>query len=111
MSDEELLYLIEDDEMMRRAIERARELRPKVRVVNAKDRLFMVESRHNSHRYLVKFTVTPSGRRLASCRNQNGEPCKGLTPRTRCYHVASSAACNIYAQTVLRQIAGTVAAR
>lgn len=103
---EDLLYLIENDEKMRRAIERARTLRPRVRVLDARNRLFEVESKTTAHRYIVQFTVTPEGRRLASCRNQNGEPCKGLNPRARCYHVASSAAANIYAQTVLRQLQG-----
>jgi hypothetical protein len=108
---EDLLFLIEDDEKMRRAIERARELRPRVRVLDARARLFEVESRHNSHRYIVQFTVTANGRRLASCRNQLGDSCKGLNSRARCYHVAASAAANIYAQTVLRQIQGAASVR
>lgn len=103
-------YEIRNDEMMRRAIARARELRPRVRCVNAAKRLFSVEPKHNANRYLVTFTVTPDGKKLANCVDNYGEPCRGLNPRARCYHVASAAAANIYVQTVRRELAAAAEA-
>lgn len=106
---ENTFYRIRNDEMMRRAIERARELRPVVRVVDGARRLFSVESRRSARRFLVEFSVTPDGKRLARCVDQTGKPCPGLNARARCYHVASAAAANIYVQTVRRQIEGAAA--
>jgi hypothetical protein len=97
-------FEIRNDDLMKRAIASNRALRPRVKCVNAAKRLFYVEPRHNTNRYLVTFTVTPDGKKLAACSNQFGEPCKGLNPRARCYHVAASAACNVYVQTVRRQL-------
>ena len=104
-------FEIQNDELMKRAIARARELRPRVKCVSAAKRLFYVEPRHNLNRYLVTFTVTPAGKKLAACSNQFGEPCRGLNPRARCYHVAAAAAANIYVQTCLRERAAAEAAR
>jgi hypothetical protein len=97
-------FEIRNDDLMKRAIARARALRPRVKCINAAKRLFYVEPRHNTNRYLVTFKVTEGGKKLAACSNQFGEPCKGLNPRTVCYHCAAAAAANIYVQTMLRQL-------
>lgn len=65
-------FEIRNDEMMKRAIARARELRPRVKCINAAKRLFYVEPRHNTNRYLVTFKVTEGGKKLAACSNQFG---------------------------------------
>lgn len=97
--------------MMRGAIERARERRPLVRCLDAARRLFSVEPRETpGSRRLVEFKVTPEGKKLAACNDQNGNPCRGLNPRARCYHVAAAAAANIYVQTVRRQLEDEAAA-
>jgi hypothetical protein len=102
-------FEIRNDEMMRRAIERARERRPVVRCLDAGKRLFSVESKTDVKKNLVEFKVTDSKKKLARCVDHTGEPCRGLNPRARCYHVAAAAAANIYVQTIRRQLEGAAA--
>lgn len=103
-------FEIRNDEAMRKAIARARERRPVVRCRNAAKRLFEVENRGDLRKYLVEFKVTDSKRKLARCTDHTGEPCRGLTARAVCYHVAAAAAANIYIQTLRRQLEGERAA-
>jgi hypothetical protein len=112
MSDEELLYLIEDDEKMRRAIERARELRPKVRVLDAKDRLFdgrvspqfapLHGAVHRDPERSAARVLPESKRRFV----QRLELARLAAITSRLPRLA-----NIYAQTVLRQIAARSSVR
>lgn len=101
-------FEIRNDEMMRRAIARARERRPVVRCINGAARLYCVESKTEAKKNLVEFKVI-NGKKLAACSDHTGEPCRGLNPRARCYHVAAAAAANIYIQTVRRQLAADAA--
>lgn len=69
---------------MQKAIERAKNVHPKVRVVNAAERTYAVSGSKGGE-YLVKFVVA-NGHRLAECT---------CPARTLCYHIASAAAVNI----------------
>jgi hypothetical protein len=96
---------------MKRAIERARSRRPRVRCLDARARLFCVESRTEAKKNLVEFMVTPSGRKLAKCLDHTGDACPGLNSKARCYHVAAAAAANIYVQTIRRTLEATAERR
>src|SRR5688500_18581160 len=74
-------------ENTQKAIERCKQLRPKVRFI--KDRLYVVYSARNSNVYLVQFSVD-NGERFGKCECKASE--RGLV----CYHLAGAAACNIY---------------
>jgi hypothetical protein len=80
-------------ENTQKAIERCKILKPKVRYI--KDRLFVVHSSRNSNVYHVKFDVL-NGERLGQCECPASE--RGLV----CYHIAASAAVNIYRKTLER---------
>jgi hypothetical protein len=103
---ENLMFKLENNEAMKRAIERARALRPRVHVVSGDARTYEVESRNRPAIYEVRFTITPAGR-LVSCRDKRtGAPCQGLTDHSFCYHVPTAAAVNIAVQS-MRRHAGT----
>lgn len=100
----ELLFRIEDNDAMQRAIARARALHPKARIVDGERRIYEVESKNRrAFVYEVRFYVTPDGKRLATCHEKaSGRPCKGLNDRSVCYHVPTAAAVNIAAQFLRR---------
>lgn len=77
----------------KRAIERCKQLKPKVKFI--KDRLFIVYSSNNSNVYHVSFDVQ-NGRKLGKCECKASE--RGLV----CYHIAAGAAANIYRQSLKR---------
>lgn len=70
-------------ENMARAIEKAKALRPKVRVLSATERRYAVTG-SNGAIYTVNFTVA-GGHKLGSC---------NCPARTVCYHLAAAAAVN-----------------
>jgi hypothetical protein len=69
-----------------KAIERCKQLRPKVKFI--KDRLFVVYSSNNSNVYHVKFYVQ-NGEKFGECE------CKATKV---CYHIVASATANIVRQ-------------
>lgn len=75
------------------AIERCKELKPKVRFVA--ERTFNVFSSNNENVYTVKFAVA-NGKKLAECQ------CKAAERGLICYHIAAAAAVNIYRQGLKR---------
>lgn len=77
-----------------RAIERCKQLKPKVRFI--KDRLFVVYSANNSNVYHVRFDVQ-NGEKFGACECKAAE--KGLV----CYHIVAGATANIYRQSLKRQ--------
>jgi hypothetical protein len=79
-----------------RAIERCKQLKPKVRFVA--DRTFKVESANNPNIYQVTFDVR-NGNKLGACQ------CKAAERGLVCYHIAAAAAVNIYRQGLKRQTA------
>jgi hypothetical protein len=78
------------------AIERCKQLKPKVRFI--KDRLFVVYSANNSNVYYVRFDVR-DGEKLGQCECKASE--KGLV----CYHLVAGATANIYRQGLKRHTA------
>ena len=72
-----------------RAIERCKQLKPKVRFVA--ERTFQVESANNSNVYHVRFDVQ-NGEKFGQCECKAAE--KGLI----CYHIVAGATVNIYRQ-------------
>jgi hypothetical protein len=76
-------------ENTQRAIERCRELKPKVRFI--KDRLFVVYSANNSNVYHVRFDVQ-NGEKFGICE------CKAAERGLVCYHIVAGATANIYRQ-------------
>jgi hypothetical protein len=79
-----------------RAIERCKELKPKVKFL--KDRVFVVYSANNSNFYHVQFDVK-NGEKFGVCECKASE--KGLV----CYHLVAGATVNIYRQSLKRQTA------
>lgn len=77
-----------------RAIERCKELKPKVKFL--KDRVYVVYSANNSNVYHVKFDVK-NGEKFGACECAASE--KGLI----CYHLAAAATVNIYRQSLKRR--------
>ena len=76
-------------ENTQRAIERCKQLKPKVRFVA--ERTFQVESANNSNVYHVRFDVQ-NGEKFGQCECKAAE--KGLI----CYHIVAGATVNIYRQ-------------
>lgn len=74
-----------------KAVERCRQLKPKVKFI--KDRLFVVYSANNSNLYHVKFDVR-NGEKFGQCECRASE--KGLV----CYHIVAGATANIYRQSL-----------
>ena len=81
-------------ENTQRAIERCKQLKPKVRFVE--DRVFTVHSANNSNVYTVRFNVE-NGKKLRQCE------CKASERNLVCYHIAAASAANIYRQGLKRQ--------
>lgn len=80
-------------ENTQRAIERCKQLKPKVRFI--KERLFVVYSANNSNVYHVRFAVQ-NGEKFGVCECKASE--KGLV----CYHLIAGATVNIFRQTLKR---------
>ena len=76
-----------------KAIERCKQLRPKVKFL--KDRMFVVYSSNNSNVYHVKFDVK-NGERFGICECKASE--RGLV----CYHIVAGATVNIFRQSLKR---------
>lgn len=83
-------------ENTQKAVERCKQLKPKVRFI--KDRFFAVQSANNSNVYHVSFEVR-NGEKLGQCECKASE--KGLI----CYHLVAGATANIYRQGLKRQTA------
>lgn len=81
---------------MAKAIERCRQLKPKVSFIA--DRVFSVKSANNGNSYTVRFDVQ-NGNKLAQCECKASE--RGLV----CYHIAGAAQVNIIRQSMKRQTA------
>ena len=80
-----------------RAIERCKQLRPKVVFIS--DRTFEVKSANNENSYTVRFDVQ-NGEKLGKCECKAGESGKYV-----CYHLVAAATANIYRQSLKRQTA------
>ena len=78
-------------ENTQRAIERCKQLKPKVCFI--KDRLFVVYSANNSNVYHVRFDVQ-NGEKLGECE------CKAIERGLVCYHLIAGATANIYRQSL-----------
>jgi hypothetical protein len=79
-----------------KAIEKCKQLRPKVRFVT--ERVFTVQSANNNNAYTVRFDVQ-NGAKLAQCE------CKASLKNLVCYHIAGAALVNIIRQSMKRQTA------
>jgi hypothetical protein len=88
--------MIKTSENTTRAIERCKQLKPKVRFVA--DRTFSVKSANNENSYTVRFEVQ-NGEKFGVCECKASE--KGLI----CYHIIGAATVNIYRQSLKRQTA------
>lgn len=77
-----------------KAIERCRQLKPKVSFIA--DRIFSVQSANNFNSYVVRFDVQ-NGEKFGQCECKASE--KGLV----CYHIIGAATANIYRQGLKRQ--------
>lgn len=85
---------------MSKAIERAKAVHPKVRVISAADRVYAVTGRAGNN-YTVRFAVA-GGHKLGSC----DCPARGM-----CYHIAAAASVNIAVQSMRQGIAALAAPR
>ena len=79
-----------------KAIERCKQLKPKVRFVA--ERTFAVQSANNTNSYTVRFDVK-DGQRFGACE------CKASERGLICYHIIGAATVNIYRQGLKRQTA------
>ncbi len=79
-----------------KAIERCKQLKPKVRFVA--ERTFAVQSANNTNSYTVRFDVK-DGQRFGACE------CKASERGLICYHIIGAATVNIYRQSLKRQTA------
>ncbi len=79
-----------------KAIERCRQLKPRVRFIA--DRTFSVQSANNSNSYTVRFDVK-DGEKFGLCE------CKASERGFVCYHIIGAATANIYRQGLKRQTA------
>src|SRR5215813_13805298 len=82
---------------MQKAIERAKSIRPRVRVINADERAYSVTGSRGDA-YTVKFAVV-NGLKLAEC------DCKAGQSNQVCYHLTAAAQVNIMAQSMRQQTA------
>jgi signal transduction histidine kinase len=80
-------------ENTQKAIERCKQLKPKVRFI--KDRFFKVYSANNSNVYHVRFDIQ-NGEKFGECE------CKASAKGLICYHIIAGATANIYRQTLKR---------
>ncbi len=83
-------------ENTQRAIERCKQLKPKVRFI--KDRLYVIYSANKSNVYPVRFDVK-DGAKFGECE------CKASERGLICYHIVAAATVNIYRQGLKRQTA------
>lgn len=79
-----------------RAIERCKQLKPKVHFLA--DRTFSVKSANNTNSYTVRFDVK-DGEKFGLCE------CKASERNLVCYHIIGAATANIYRQGLKRQTA------
>jgi len=77
---------------MQEAIERAKAVRPRVRVISADERTYSVTG-SKGDAYTVKFVVV-KGLKLAEC------DCKAGEAGMMCFHVAGAAQVNVMAQSM-----------
>lgn len=84
-------------ENTQKAIERCKQLKPKVQFIA--DRTFAVQSVNNSNTYQVRFDVQ-NVRKLGECECKAGQQGKYV-----CYHLVASATVNIYRQGLKQQAA------
>ena len=82
---------------MQKAIERAKAVRPRVRVINASERIYSVTGSRGGS-YTVKFVVA-NGLKLAEC------DCAAGRQEMMCFHVAAAAQVNVMCQSMRRQAA------
>lgn len=89
---------------MTKAIERAKAIRPRVRVISADKRIYSVwrRERHVETAYTVRFAVA-GGLKLAEC------DCKAGVRGQMCYHIAAAAQVNVMTQSMRRQAASAPA--
>lgn len=80
-------------ENTQRAIERCRQLKPKVTFIA--DRIFKVQSANNTNAYVVRFEVKGS-EKYGECQ------CKASQKGLVCYHLIGAATANIYRQSLKR---------
>jgi hypothetical protein len=83
-------------ENTKRAIERCKQLKPKVSFIA--DRIFAVKSANNGNVYTVQFSVE-NGKKFGQCE------CKASERGLICYHIVAGATVNIYRQSLKRQTA------
>src|SRR5215471_3963357 len=79
---------------MQEAIERAKAVRPRVRVISADERTYSVTGSRGDA-YTVKFVVV-NGLKLAEC------DCKAGQVGMMCFHIAAAASVNIAVQSMRR---------
>jgi len=79
-----------------KAIERCKQLKPRVRFIA--DRTFSVQSANNSNSYTIRFDVK-NGEKFGLCE------CKASERGLICYHIIGAATVNIYRQGMKRQTA------
>jgi hypothetical protein len=84
-------------ENTQRAIEKCKQLKPKVSFIA--DRTFSVKSANNANSYTVRFAVQ-NGEKFGVCECKAGE-----SGRWVCYHLVAAATVNIYRQSLKRQTA------
>jgi len=80
---------------MTKAIERAKTIRPRVRVISASERIYSVTG-SKGDAYTVRFAVV-NGHKLGECDCQAGR--RGQV----CYHLVSAAQVNVMTQSMRRQ--------
>jgi uncharacterized Zn finger protein len=90
-----------ESKTMTRAIERAKAVHPKVRVISASDRVYAVTGR-GGNEYTVKFAVV-NGLKLGSC------DCPAGNRGQMCYHQAAAAAVNMGVQGMRQGASAPVA--
>ncbi len=93
---EELKMIKLTTENTAKAIERCKQLKPKVRFV--RDRTFVVYSANNSNVYHVQLDVR-NGEKFGQCE------CPAASKALVCYHLLAAATVNIYRQSLKRQTA------
>ncbi len=81
-------------ENTKRAIERCKQLKPKVNFIA--ERTFSVKSANNTNSYTVRFDVK-DGEKFGLCE------CKASERNLVCYHIIGAATANIYRQGLKRQ--------
>lgn len=113
-------YTVITLDSMKNAIQRAKQLRPKVKIANIENRQFYVESANDADRiYLVEFEVAVvqgNSERRGNCRRIeliDGEVvdlgyCQGFDRHGYCYHIAASAGVNYGIQKMRKDLKAKV---